>query len=413
MEQGKTDIPIEEMAEQLSAIQARRGARWDDGPKSQLLCVMEALRLFTDERHGLTAGKLRDIVGLCTGSRPSEQKLLSDVHALAESDPFGMEVSIPGRGQAGGIRCARSTFTSEQAMALINMVQTCKFATPGQRAELVEALGRTVSAYQRSHLVRDVIVDRREVPDTQDVFEAAGVASEAIRSGKKMAFAYCARNLQGDDVPIEGGPEGADELVETPVALVYAFDNYYVETWATRPDGNKALWDRRLDRIRNPRVVQEQAEDRQRHGELREAIEDKVAQTFDMFGGGEPLTLFLETKAEAAKYVYDRFGALTAFHNIRRDEEGRLTTGIACVAVRPGLTFYRWLFGLAGSVKVVAPPRSELAARDYWNDNPAARKAPEELLEDYEQAVAGLQEQARKLAAAYGWEEPAAGGASK
>lgn len=413
MEQGKTDLPVEAIAERLSAIQAKRGARWDDGPKSQLLCVMEALQLFTDERHGLTAGKLRDIVGRCTGRRPCEQKLLGDVHALAESGPFGMEVSIPGRGQAGGIRCVRSMFSSEQAMALINMVQTCKFATPDQREELVGTLGRMVSTYQQSSLVRDIIVDRREVPKTQDVFEAASVATEAIRDGKKMAFAYRARDLLGKDVPIEGGLGGADELVETPVALVYAFDNYYVETWATRPDGNKALWDRRLDRVRSPRVAQEPAEDPDMRDELLTTIKDKVSQAFDMYSGGAPLTLFLETKAEAAKYVYDRFGTWTTFHNISQDAEGRLTTGIACVVVRPGLTFYRWLFGLAGSVKVVDPRRNDLAAWNYWDDNLAARKAPEELIGDYEQAVAGLKEQTRKLAAAYGWEEPAAGGAGK
>lgn len=414
--------------------------------KSQLLCVMEALRLLTDEERGLTADELADVVEARCGRRPAQQKVISDVHAVADNAPFGMAVDIPSRGKVGGFRCVRSAFSAEQAMALVNMVETCKFATSQQRKELVDAVKRTVPVSQVEALEQeDVIVDWRELPSKesgQDALEAAAVAREAMRLGKRMAFQYHARGLDGREVPLAVNPSGCEgsgdagvtgpggagtgrgagpgataaggattdpsgaepegaELVETPVALVYCFGNYYVETWAARPGGGHELWNRRLDRIRSPRVSETDAEDPGLREEQRAAIQEKVSQSFEMFGDPEPRTLFLRATEPAAKYVFDRFGPSLRFHEIH--DEGKDRLGTACVVVRLGLTFYRWLFGLAGEVSLAEPP-DELALGAYWEDVPAgARKPREELVADHQAALAGLKEQADKIRQAYGW----------
>ena len=103
-----------------------------------------------------------------------------------------------------------------------------------------------------------------------------------------------------------------------------------------------------------------------------------------MFGSGAARTLFLKVSGSHAKYVYERFGHDIKFCHI--DESGGdNVVGFACVNVMLSPTFFRWLFGMGGAVKL-AKPKGKRWVGSFPN---AVASDFESCIRDYEAAVEG------------------------
>jgi hypothetical protein len=365
--------------------------------KSQLLCVAEILRLFTDQDHGLTADEIREAVGLRTGKTPTAAKVLSDIHSLAGNSPFGMEISIPSRGDNRGFRCERAFLSSDQARLTINMVRTCKFVTRQQRDDLCEALFSMVSYYQQDQIARGVTVDERELPQTPDVFSAAEVFSMALEKDEMVSFEYVAKGLDGKEYPSKNSLDGSYILHETPIALIYSYGNYYAETWSGSLEEGRVMV-RRLDRVRSACLSGVKAVTGNEIERLRSTVQERIGQTFDMYGEGDAKDLFLKVEASAARYIYDRFGYGVKFSHVAPDGQ----FGYIHVVVKLSATFYRWLFGMGERI-ILARPQGAL-----WESlfpSLRLRKKPHAaLVNDYEDAIRGLRRQMSLCASAYGWQ---------
>ena len=362
--------------------------------KSRILAVMEILRAFTDGGHGLTAREIASVIGARTGREPSEGSILSDLHEIAANRPLGMEVTIPGRGDAGGFRCERSALTVAQARLLVNMVRTCKFVTAEQRSELCEAVYETISVSQQD-AIAGVCTDGREAPRSSDAFEAADVSLRALETGRMIRFAYVDWDLDGMERPLTS-PDGTKTFEETPVSLVYSFGNYYLETWADSPSPGRRMA-RRLDRMRRPELSPRRARNTKEIRELGRTVRERTEQTFDMWGDGVPRTLFLRIDSSAARYAFDRFGHGLRIRHVAEDG----SHGYACVTVQLAPTFYRWVVGMGGSVTISRPQGPGWLA-PFWEDPSVAEKRPEELEDDYRTAISGLAQLMGDCAVAHG-----------
>ena len=144
---------------------------------------------------------------------------------------------------------------------LINIVRTCKFITDEECENLCEALESMVSIYEQDKIVEEVYIDERSRPQGQDVYKAAEVASEAMKLGKKISFEYCYYGLDGKEHLVKK-TDGSAVFTETPISLVFSYGNYYLETWPEEQadEEHRLHFDRRLDRMRNPRVSEEMAD---------------------------------------------------------------------------------------------------------------------------------------------------------
>lgn len=372
-----------------------------DGIKSsdtrvRLLVLADILRMFTDESHGLTAKDLSTVIGIIAGKEPSENTVLDDLHSLMGGAHIGMTISGASRGKSSGFRCEKTFITSSQARLLINMTRTCKFITPSQRNEICSALHELVSYYQQDEIVESVYVDERERPVSQDVFAALDVFSSAIKREAKVRFQYCNTDLHGRDIPMLAHADGSGFYCETPVALIYSYGSYYLETLSS----DEKLMYRRLDKVRNPAIDAPETRDQEMMAELRSGVGSRISQKVDMWGIGTPRTLFLRIREDKATYVRDRFGADIQFSNIV--ERDGIQYGFLCLEVQLSPTFYRWLFGMGDGV-VITKPSSDLWTQGFWNEHPYARKERSELIADYEAALEGMKEQMATVANEYGW----------
>ena len=382
----ENEYTVEEMESFLPPGMGVSGSK-----KSQMLLLAELLRTFTDDGHGLTAEEIREVIGLRSGRRPSESKVLDDIHEIAENRPFGTEIEIPERGETKGFRCIRTFITSDQARLLINMVQTCKFITPEQRDDLCRSLHDMVSFHQQDKIVESVYVDERELPahSEQDVFKVADIAFQAIKAGKRIAFQYAQRGADGKEYLIWD----AAEFEEDPIGLVFSYGNYYLETWVGESQRRNA---RRLSKMRNVRVSDADITEVEKVESLRRATSERIGQQFDMWGDDQPRTLFFYAEKRGIGYVYDRFGPIVKFHNVDQYK----SSGYFCADVQLGPTFYRWLFGIGGLVRIVRP-LSELWTTQFKTAAGDLPKPFEELVDDYETAVRGFWEQINKCCNAH------------
>lgn len=171
-----------------------------------------------------------------------------------------------------------------------------------------------------------------------------------------------------------------DESVET----VFSFGRYYLESMHIDEGGSPSPYFYRLDDIADPVVTGKPVSDRDKVEALRTRVVADTRQRVDMFGSGTARKLFLEVSGTHAKYVYERFGHDLKFCHIDESDE-RNVIGYACVSAMPSPTFYRWLFGMDGAVRL-AKPKGKRWVESFPN---AVASDLESYIQDYEAASEG------------------------
>lgn len=353
--------------------------------RSRLLCVQELLRVATDENHGLNASEIASILQIRSNSKtpPSEPTVLSDIHAIAKNQPLDMQIATASRGGNEGFRCVGSILTKQQVRLLLNIVRASKFVTVAQCSELSNALCSLLSFYDEDKVTTNVFVDRRIRKGEADVMQAAQVVIDAIERGVKIQFKYQHWGLNNKFVYAKSN--NGTTFTETPVNLIFSFGNYYAETYdSTREKWAYAI--RRLDRIRDIKLLNEPGEQNEEIQNLKKTVKSRVQRNFDMLGGREA-ELFLEVEQTSADLIYNRFGKEYAFENVVKSNDDEFEKGYLRVTVSLSPTFFRWIFGFQGKVKIV-PPRSGIWNRTgSWANLPTANRPVNELQADYKLAI--------------------------
>ena len=369
-----------ELAELLPA-----DLRCDDA-RQRLLCVVALLRELTDADHVLSNADLRAILAARFGEEcaPAENTLAADLRAIAQSGALDLRLHVT----PSGYWCERSRLTPVKARLMLNAVQSSRFLTVRQSAELQEDLFGLVSRYQEDDLAGQVHVDQRVLKSYQEVFSALEAVTRALNTGKKVEFRYTYADFAGHPQALPGD-NGSTLRVETPIALYFSENNYYVETYASTPwrHGTHHLVSR-ADRMVGTCVSAQEADRCRAVYDLRRSAKRRMAESFDMVHG--PLRrVFLRVRSDATNLLYDRFGFGLRFGQFEHVGEGPDATALTLLSLPQAHTFYRWLSGVGNGIVMVTPP-PELVLRS----GPWARSLQgvtrEELVADHEAMVEGF-----------------------
>ncbi len=315
--------------------------------RSRILSVLDLLVRFTDERTGISASEIARVIGICSERPTSENAILKDLHQISESMPMGIRVAIPSHGENIGFRAINKPLSSEEAILISDVVGTSSFIGEAQKEAISSKVLVFSSDYDVDESIETVFVDRKAGKDTDMFFGVLHAVSRAIRMNEKVAFKKQVHLMSGPTVKV-----GFYE--EDPVAIVFSFGRYYLESMHLDESGFPIPHFHRLDDITDLVITGKPVSDRDKVEALRTRVVADTRQRVDMFGSGTARKLFLEVSGTHAKYVYERFGHDLKFCHIDESDE-RNVIGYACVSVMPSPTFYRWLFGMDGAVRLAKP----------------------------------------------------------
>lgn len=345
--------------------------------RSRILSVLDLLVRFTDEKMGVSASEIARVIGICSGKPTSENAILKDLHQISESMPMGISVAIPGHGENVGFRAVSKPLSFKEAILISDVLGTSSFIGEERKNEISSKVLAFSSDYDVDESVETVFVDRKAGRGTDAIFSVLHAASRAIRTNERLAFKKQVHLMNGSTKKI-------GQYEEDPVAVVFSFGRYYLESMHLDDGGSPSPYFHRLDDIVDPVVTGKPLSDREKVEALRTRVVSDTRQRVDMFGLGTARKLFLEVSGTHAKYVYERFGHDLKFCHIDESNESNVI-GYACVSVMPSLTFFRWLFGMGGAVRL-AKPKGKRWIERFPN---AVASDYESYIRDYEAAAEG------------------------
>ena len=229
-------------------------------------------------------------------------------------------------------------FDIPELKVLIDAVSSSKFITEKQSKALIRKLMTLTSVYGAEKLRRHVTVEGRAKPDNEKSFYILDAVNEAIDKGCKIRFQYTEYSNKKRRVLNNDG----EYYFVSPYALLWDGD-YYMIGYC---DNRESMRTFRLDRIyKEPMLIDEEIEPAPEDF----SISDYSKKTFRMYESGEIANVDLFCETELMKAVVDQFSIKVKTEAV--DEHHF----IAHVSVYPSPTFYSWVFGWQGKMKILGP----------------------------------------------------------
>ncbi len=366
-----------------------------DNDRMRLLCIAELMRTLTDEAHPLSTEEIRGIIAAKFGENaaPSKGTVIEDLRAIRESGCLGLTI----RTGTKGSWCENTRFPPATVRLLLNAVRSSRVLTDEQDGELEEALLTLVSRRQedlfesdRSHKWIQVEHRARSQDENLDVFKTCGTILEALRQKKKVRFRYTRPTfsggrevLTGDKEELTGNKEEVGIREETPIALIFASDNYYLESYANPAWRHTNVTRSRVDRMQDVSVSDADEDDVE---ELRDRLKERMRQNFDSMSGDDRYVV-LCVSSDRINMILDHFGFDAKFFNYT-DLDDVNATALFPAHVTQSTTFFRWLSGMGGRIRLARP----LAINGWANKGPwknVQEVTQAKLEKDYEELCRG------------------------
>lgn len=319
--------------------------------KLKLFYLARIFRERTDENHGLTLSDISAALGEYDISA-ERKSLYDDIEALKLC---GMDIQIV-RDTHVRYYLATHDFDLAELRVLVDAVQSAKFLTPKKSRELTKKIEALGSRYEASALHRQVYDTNRLKTENEEIFGNIAVLHRAIGENRKIAFRYFEWNSYKQRILRRNG----DEYAISPWALSWDDEYYYLIAYDSEA---KIIKHFRVDKMLKIRMLEEKRDGEQAFSDFDMAIYSR--RTFGMYGG-EAVNVQIRVDASLAGVVIDRFGTDVTLLN-----HGE--TFDLCTKVMISPTFYSWVLGFGGKMKILSPT---------WVADEAARLA-EEVLNAY------------------------------
>ena len=301
----------------------------------RVLRLYEILRKYTDEEHTLSTNQIRGILEEQYGISIHRTTLPRDIEVLRAA---GIEV-MQERHKALHYYLADRSFSIPELRLLIDAVQSSKFITDSKSQALIEKLMSLTSDSSADKLRRTVHVTGKAKSDNEKGYYIVDAVNEAINLGRKISFYYYDFDAKKRHVLKN---DGAPYTV-SPYDLIWDGDYYYLTGFCDERDEVRVF---RMDRIeRQPIILNEQALEAPQGYR----VEKYTQEVFRMFATQETTEVRLLCDNSMMKAIIDKFGT-----GVRTKAAGK-DRFVATVNVCASPTFYRWVFGWGGLMKIDGP----------------------------------------------------------
>jgi len=235
-------------------------------------------------------------------------------------------------------------FEIPELKMLIDAVSSSRFIPKKKSEELIQKIALLAGDTQYDQMKRHIVATGRAKSDNKKIYYIVDTITDAINQKKKIQFKYTEYNADKEKVFRHDG----EIYTLSPYVLYWNEDYYYVVGYSDKRDAVIAF---RVDRLHNPRVIDEEAVAKPKDFN----VDDYANRIFKMFDG-EDVMVELECENPLMKYIVDHYGA---------DIETRRNTKETFIAKVPATlspTFYGWVFQFAGQMRIISP---ETAVMEY------------------------------------------------
>lgn len=300
--------------------------------KARLLVLTKMFYELTDENHPMDTFEIIDY--LAEHGVPANTKTLrSDIKLLKDQDIDIVTVTSRPNKYFLGARL----FEMPEIKLLLDAVASSRFITKSKSKELSRKLTSLTSGHQRKQLNRHMYTTGRVKPGNENVFYYVDLINNAIELKRKISFQI----IEFDGRKRKTLRHDGEVYVVNPYAMYWSDDYYYVVGWSDKRETMAAY---RIDRMAEPQILEEKTVKKPKGFR----VTDYSHKVFEMFAG-EEVRVKLECRNDLMKYVIDRFG-------MKFDTETATDETTYCyVDVCLSPTFYGWVFGFGGGIRILAP----------------------------------------------------------
>ena len=307
----------------------------DADNRIRVLRLYEILRQYTDEEHTLTTNQIRRILSDRYGFTIHRTTLPRDIEVLRAA---GIEV-MQERHKALHYYLADRSFSIPELRLLIDAVQSSKFITESKSQALIEKLMSLTSDTSADKLRRTVHVTGKAKSNNEKGYYIVDAINEAINTGRKIAFFYFDYDGKKRHVLKNGG----EPYTVSPYDLIWDGDYYYLTGFCDERNEVRVF---RVDRIeRQPAILEEEAVKAPKGYRVQKYTQE----VFRMFATQETTEVKLLCDNSMMKAVIDKLGIKVRTRAVDQDHF------LATVKVCASPTFYRWVFGWGGLMKIEGP----------------------------------------------------------
>lgn len=302
--------------------------------KLRPLYLLRILKENTDEEHSLSTAQLCAILKEDYGIDTFRTTIKSDIEVLQQAG-FGIQTT---RSTQNLYNYYERDFDIPEIKLLLDAVMSSKFITTAKSERLSKKLSELAGSYKAKELKRNLIVDGRIKQENEQIYLIVDAINDAINTKKKISFQKSEYNVKKERILHNNG----EIYVFSPYSLVWDGDFYYVVGYS---DKYKSVGSHRVDRIyKRPDILSEAAIPQPVGFDINQYINTM----FRMYDAPRQ-TVELQVDNGLMDAIIDKFGNdVTVYacdqHSFRVE-----------ATVSTGTTFYNWIFGFQGKVRIKKP----------------------------------------------------------
>lgn len=301
----------------------------------RILYLYQLLLSQSDEDHPLSTKQITDKMEELHSIHMHRTTVSSDIALLKAA---GFEI-IGERKRAWEYYLADRAFSIPELKLLIDAVQSSKFITEKKSKALMEKLIALTSETNASKLQRSIHITGRAKSDNEKGYYIVDAINDAMNAGVKISFLYFDYDGKKKQVLRNDGKP----YTVSPYDLIWDGDFYYLTGYCDEREEVRVF---RVDRIKKQPELLEEAIAKPPKGY---SVSKYTQEVFRMFDTQEISEVMLQCENSVMKSIIDRFGSTIRTKSL--DEEHFQVKVKVCV----GPTFYRWVFGFGGKIKITGP----------------------------------------------------------
>lgn len=303
--------------------------------KLRILYLYQHLVQHTDAEHTLSTAELMKILKDQYSVKVSRNTISNDLAILHDC---GLHIehyeSTQNKYYYDG-----HIYELPELKVLVDAISSSKFITQRKSDELISKLLTLTNSQNAAKLRRHIYVSGRAKSDNENGYYIVDAINTAIDTKRKISFRYTDFDVAKQRyISNDGKP-----YTVSPYTLIWDGDYYYMRGFC---DERQEMRNFRLDRIAEQPKILNQIAVMPPDGY---SPADYSKHVFQMYDTDKPIVVQMLCHVSVMKYLIDNFGR--EFETEAVDKEHFKATINVCTST----TFYRWIFGFNGKIRIIGP----------------------------------------------------------